>query len=102
MRFRGVPELRHEGMVLQCLLDDAALDAFAATVNQPHLAQTCFVRGGDVLGGQRRRERGALLEGVEVERGFDWDFFQDGYAAVTIVFMPPRTAKSPTTVMRLG
>lgn len=100
MRFRGVPELRHEGMVLQCLLDDAALDAFAATVNQPHLAQTCFVRGGDVLGDDRCDV--ARREGVEVERGFDWDFVQDGYDAVTIVFMPPRTAKSPTTVMRLG
>ena len=87
-------------MVLQCLLDDAALDAFAATVNQPHLAQTCFVRGGDVLGDDRRDV--ARREGVEVERGFDWDFFQDGYDAVTTVFMPPRTAKSPTTVMRFG
>ena len=87
-------------MVLQCLLDDAALDAFAASVNQPHLTQTCFVRGGHVLGDDRCDV--ARREGVEVERGFDWDFFQDGYDAVTIVFMPPRTAKSPTTIMRLG
>ena len=65
MRFRRVPELHHERVVLEGLLDDAALDAFAATVNQPDLAQTCFVRRGDVLGDDRGDV--ARREGVEVE-----------------------------------
>ena len=68
----GVPELHHERMVLECLLDDAALNAFAASVNQPHLAQACFVRGGDVLGDDRCDV--ARREGVEVERAFDGTF----------------------------
>ncbi len=36
-------------MVFECLLDDAALNTFAATVNQPHLAKPGFVCGGDVF-----------------------------------------------------
>jgi hypothetical protein len=68
-------------------------------VNQTHLAQAGFVRGGDVLGDDGRHV--ARRERMEVERVFDRDF-QDGYVAVTMVFMPPRTAKSPTTVMRFG
>lgn len=87
-------------MVLECPLDDASLNALPASVNQPYFAQSGFVRGTDVLLDDRRhiprRER------VEVERVFDWDLLQDGYDAVTIVFMPPRTAKSPMTVMRRG
>jgi hypothetical protein len=87
-------------MVLECLLDDASLNALAASVNQPHFAQAGFMRGTDVLLDDRcdvaRRER------MEIDRVFDGDLLQDGYDAVTIVFMPPRTAKSPTTVMRRG
>ena len=87
-------------MLLECLLNDAALNAFAASVDQPHFSEPGFVRGIDVLFDDRcdvaRRER------VEVERVFDRDFVQDGYVAVTTVFIPPRTAKSPTTVMRRG
>jgi hypothetical protein len=63
-------------MVLERLLDDAALNAFAASVNQPHFTQAGFVRGGDVLDDNRghvaRRER------VEVERVFDRNVLQDG------------------------
>lgn len=99
VRLRGVPEFRHEGMVFQCLLHDAALNALAASVNQPHLAQACFVCRGHVLGDDGGDV--ARREGVEVDRVFDGNL-QDGYLAVTIVFMPPRTAKSPTTVMRFG
>jgi hypothetical protein len=99
VRLCRVPELRHQRVVLECLLDDAALNAFAAAVNQPHLAKAGFVRGGDVLGDDGCDI--ARRKGMEVERGF-YRNLQDGYLAVTIVFMPPRTAKSPTTVMRLG
>jgi hypothetical protein len=69
-------------------------------VNEPHLSEAGLVRGGDVLGDDRRDV--ARHEGMQVERVFDGDFVQDGYDAVTMVFMPPRTAKSPTTVMRCG
>ena len=100
MGLHGVPELHDEWMVLEGPLDDAALNAFAASVNQTHLTQAGFVRGGDVLLDDRRHV--ARRERMQVERAFDWDLRQDGYDAVTIVFMPPRTAKSPTTVMRFG
>jgi hypothetical protein len=100
MRFRRIPELRDERMVFQRLLNDAALHTLAASVNQPHLCQASLVRGGDVLDDDRRDI--AWREGMKVERTFDRDFLQDGCEAVTIVFIPPRTAKSPTTVMRLG
>ena len=87
-------------MPLECLLHDAALDAFTAAVDQPDLPQPRLVSGGDVLGDDRRDV--ARREGVQVESAVDWNSCQDGYEAVTMVFMPPRTAKSPTTVMRLG
>ena len=100
MRLRRVPEFHDERVVLERLLDDATLHAFATPVNQPHLAQTGFMRRADVLdddGGDVAR-----CEGVEIDRRFDRNFLQDGYVAVTTVFIPPRTAKSPTTVMRRG
>ena len=87
-------------MVLERVLDDAALHAFAASVNQTHFAQARFVRRGDVLLDDRRDV--TRCEGVEIDRVFDRNFLQDGYVAVTTVFIPPRTAKSPTTVMRRG
>jgi hypothetical protein len=68
-------------------------------VNQPHFTEAGFMGGGHVLGDHRRHV--ARRERVEVDRVFDRDV-QDGYFAVTIVFIPPRTAKSPTTVMRFG
>jgi hypothetical protein len=76
------------------------LNAFSPSVNQPHLAQAGCVCGAHVLGNHRRDV--ARREGMQVERVFEWNVFQDGYDAVTMVFMPPRTAKSPTTVMRFG
>ena len=100
VRLRRVPELHDQRMFLERLLDDAALNALAASVDQPHFAEPGFVRGTDVLLDDgcdvARRER------VKVERVFDRDLVQDGYVAVTTVFIPPRTAKSPTTVMRRG
>ena len=93
MCLRRVPELRDQRVIFKRLLNDPSLNAFAASVNQTHLAQAGFMRGGDVLGDDRRHI--ARCERVEVERVFDRNF-QDGYVAVTMVFMPPRTAKSPT------
>jgi len=63
-------------MVFERLLDDPALHALAASVNQPHLAEAGFVCGSDVLDDHRRDI--ARREGMEVERIFDWNSFQDG------------------------
>jgi len=72
VRLRGVPEFHDERKVLQRVLNDAALHAFAAPVNESHFTQARFVRGGDVLLDDRRdvtrRER------VEIDRVFDGDF----------------------------
>ena len=72
MCLRRIPELHDERMVLKRLLDDPALNALAAPVNQTHLAQASFVSGADVLDDDRcnvaRRER------VEIDRVFYWDF----------------------------
>ena len=75
VRLQRVPELGDERMILQRLLHDAPLHALASTVNQAHLAKPRFVRGGDVLGDDRRDV--ARREGMEVERVFDWNL-QDG------------------------
>lgn len=76
VRFRRVPELHDERMILERLLNDAALDALAASMNQPHLAQAGFVRCGYVLDDNRGHI--AWREGMQVERIFDGNFCQDG------------------------
>ena len=63
-------------MVFEHLLNDAPLDAFAASMNQSHFAKTGFVRRGHVLGDDRCDV--ARREGMQVERVFDRDLFQDG------------------------
>ena len=102
MCLRRIPELLDERMVLERLLDDPALNTFAASVNQPHLAKAGFMRGADVLDDDRRNI--ARRERVKIDPVFDGDLHEvtASYDAVTIVFIPPRTAKSPTTVMRRG
>ena len=45
----GVPELLDQWVTLQRLLDDAALNALAAPVNEADLAEPRFVGGADVL-----------------------------------------------------
>ena len=65
VRFRRIPELLDEGMIFQRLLDDAALNTLAASVNQAHLSEAGFVCGGDVLGDDRRDV--ARREGMQVE-----------------------------------
>ena len=105
-------------MLLERGLDDAALHALAAAVNQPHLSQPSFVRGadvfvddgGDVAGGERVQIDG-IFDGDLV--GIQWairTFSQlvapanqlFSYVAVTVVVIPPRAEKSPTTVIRRG
>ena len=71
VRLARVPELGDEGMPLECLLHDAALDALAAAVNQPDLAQARLVRGVHLLLDDRLDI--ARREGVEIEERLDGD-----------------------------
>lgn len=71
MRRGVVPELLHERVVFDRLLDDPALDASAPAMNQPDVAHPCFVRGSDVL-----IDHGGDIpgrEGVQVELRCDGD-----------------------------
>ena len=105
VRFRRIPELDDERVPLESILDDAALDPAAAAVDQADLTKARVVRCTDVLLDDRRDV--ARREGVEVERIVEGDLVwrfghAAGYVAETTVLMPPRTVKSPTTVMRRG
>ena len=113
VRFRCVPEFGHQRVLLERLLHQAALDALPAAVYETNLAQAGGVRGGHVL--DNDRDDVAWLEGVEIEGTLDRNLVwlvharsrQAGgawslYVAVTTVLIPPRTVKSPTTVMRRG
>lgn len=71
MRFGCVPELDDQRMPLECLLNDPALDACAASVNEPNFNKPSLVRGADVLldhGGDIARSKG-----VQVKLRFDGD-----------------------------
>ena len=108
-------------MPLERRLHQPALHPSAAAVDQPDFAQAGRVRLADVLIDHRWNV--ARMERVKVERVLDGDvmrviravrhgrqtaaavarspaFFT--YDAVTTVLIPPRTEKSPTTVIRLG
>ena len=76
VRFRRVPELHDQRMVFERLLDDAALNAFAASMNQPNFAKARFVRSRHVLDDNRCHI--AWRERMKVEGVFDRDLFQDG------------------------
>src|SRR5262245_56650952 len=98
-------------MPFERLLDDAALHAGAAAMNQPHLPQPGGVCLGEVLFNDRRDV--ARREGVQIEGAFDRNaerFFLSrvervlilhhyvrgiglSYLTVTSVLMPPRTEK---------
>jgi hypothetical protein len=109
---RIVKKFHNQGVALQRLLHDPSLNPSAATVNQPDFAEPFRICLAKVLVNNRwdifRREC------VEVERLFDWNAKRIfhfsclypaavfSYRAVTSVLMPPRTEKSPTTVIRLG
>ena len=71
MRFRRIVEALYQRVPLERGLDDAALYAGAAAVNEAHLAQAGLVRRGDVL-----LDDGldvTRVEGVEVESAVDGD-----------------------------
>jgi hypothetical protein len=65
MRLRRVEELGHERVPLERVLHDAALDALAAAVNQPHFHEPCGVCRGHVLVDHRRDV--TRLERVEIQ-----------------------------------
>ena len=110
MRVRIVPEFEHSRVPLERCLDSGALHTASAAMNEPYFAQPSgrrrfdvFIDDGDDVGGS---------EGVEIQLGLDgnpdWTVTH-GYrrhgatnVAVTTVLIPPRTEKSPTTVMRRG
>jgi hypothetical protein len=120
VRFRRVVKRRDQGMLLQGGLDDRALDALAASVDQPNLPKPGLVRGAQVFLDHRRdvprRER------VKIDRVFDRDAMRihdappprlqgrvlprpaAGFSkvAVTTVVIPPRAEKAPTTDIRRG
>ena len=108
MRGGVVPEFCDQRVLLQGRLDDRALGAAAASVNQPKLPQAGVVRGAYVLVHDGRDV--AWREGMEIELRFDGDavriprFGHAGftYSATTDVVMPPRAVKAPVTVMRRG
>lgn len=68
---RRVVKFAHERVLVQRALNDAALDAFAAAVNQTHLPQSCSVRGADVFVDDRRDVLGQ--KGMKVEAIVDRD-----------------------------
>ena len=68
---RVVPEFGDERMAFECGLDNAALDAAAASVHEPQLAQPGLVRCAHVLlDDYRNVSRG---ESMEIEFCFDRD-----------------------------
>ena len=69
VRFVGIPELDDQRMPFERLLHDAALNSFAAAVDQTHLAQAGLVRRVDVVLDHRLDV--AWQEGVQIEVRFD-------------------------------
>ena len=108
MRGCVVPELCDQRMLLQYRLDDRALRAAAASVNQAKLLQAGVVRGAYVLVDDGRDV--SWREGVKIELRLDGDAVRIPrighagftYSATTEVVMPPRAVKAPVTVMRRG
>lgn len=101
MRVRVVPELDDERVACEHGLDDGALHAAAAPVDQPHVEETGFVRGGDELFDDRRNIGGR--EGVQIELVLDRNLLHAREnRATTLVVMPPRAVNAPVTVIRRG
>jgi hypothetical protein len=73
---RCIPELDDERMAFERLLDDAALNAPSAPVNETDLAETAFPGGVHVL--LHDRFDVARVEGVQVEGVFDRDLARHG------------------------
>ena len=76
--FGGVPERFDERVPFERLLHDASLNPFAAAVNEPHLAQTSFVCGVDVL--LHDRFDVARQEGMQIETILDRKMMSHGAA----------------------
>jgi hypothetical protein len=112
MRRRIVKKFQHERVPVERLLHDSALHPGATPMDEPHFAQSFGMCLVDVLFDDRGNV--SRREGVEVELALDGDsqrvLILHGYGVeacwsyrtVTSVLMPPRTEKSPTTVMRRG
>ena len=108
MRGRVVPEFRHQRVFLENGLDDCALRARAAAVNQAKLPQAGLMRCAHVLVDDGRDV--PWREGVEIELRLDGDAVRIPrightgftYSATTEVVMPPRAVKAPVTVIRRG
>ena len=79
MRFGGVMELDDQRMLLQHRVDDAALNALAAAVNQPDLAYPRLVCGGEVFGDDRRDV--PRSERMQIECALDRDSMRHGRQA---------------------
>ena len=72
-------------MALERLLHDAALDAAAAAVDEPHFGQACF--GGSVHVFLNDRRDVARGERMEIDFGFDGDadgVIRHGQSAVAL------------------
>ena len=112
MRGGIVEKLRHERVSFERFLNDAALNAAAAAVDEADFSQSGLVRFVDIFLDERRDI--ARAERVKIETVFDryskrvlilhcyGAAIGFSYRTVTSVLMPPRTEKSPTTVMRRG
>ena len=69
MRCGVIEKLQHQGMPLEGLLDDAALDAHAPAMDEPHVAKASGMRFSQILFDDRRDvPRG---EGVKIEDAVD-------------------------------
>ena len=66
MRLGSIPELDDERMTIEHLLHDPALNALAAAMNQPHLAQAGVMCRRHILLDDRRHV--ARGERMQVER----------------------------------
>src|SRR5436189_6128415 len=101
MRVRVVPELGDERKSVEDGLDDGALHALTASVNEADFDETGVVRGGDVLLDDGRNVGGR--KGVEIELVFDRNVLHAREKrAMTLVVIPPRAVNAPVTVIRRG
>jgi hypothetical protein len=69
MRLCGIPELRDQRMGAQVTLDGRALDALAATVDQPHDVEACGVSGVEIV--VDNGEDVPRREGMQIDRVLD-------------------------------
>ncbi len=101
---RIVPEFGHTGTSFECGLHNGPLHSTAPPMNEANLAKAGGGSGLDILVYDLWDV--AWRKCVEIDLGFDWNaegaHCLGGWEAVTTVLIPPRTEKSPTTVIRLG